>query len=154
VAAAGGGDPVIGSGTRTPTSEVAMTTKDGPAADGDRRGPESAAPWGTSDGFDAEPPWGAGEDSPMDEGSEEPAVPEGRRGEQRAGAAAGSAPPEGRHGFGPVEPTRTTEAGPGAPPDPAPERRTFPDDSAGGDLPDNALEEATGMHPEGVTRRQ
>ncbi len=31
-------------------------------------------------------------------------------------------------------------------------RRSFPDDSAGGDLPDNALEEATGMHPEGTWR--
>jgi hypothetical protein len=112
------------------------------------RGPGSVAPWGTTDGFDADPPWGAGEHSPMDEGSEETAVPEGRRGERRA--ADGSGPwPEGRHGFGSVEPTRTPEAGPGAPPDPAPPRRPFPDDVAGEDLPDNALEEATGMHTDG-----
>ncbi|MBX7268103.1 hypothetical protein KIF24_20055 [Micromonospora sp. Llam7] len=116
------------------------------------RGPERTAPWGTTDGFDADPPWGAGADSPLDEGSEETAVPEGRRGERRAdGAAEGGAVsrPDGRHGFGSVEPTRTPVAGPGAPPDPAPSRRSFPDDEAGGDLPDNALEEATGMHPEG-----
>ncbi|MFR9780757.1 hypothetical protein ACL02O_32525 [Micromonospora sp. MS34] len=131
-----------------------MSSRNRPGA-GDGSGPESAAPWGTTDGYDAGPPWGAGEDSPMDEGSEEPAVPEGRRGERRAaGAGAGAGGPKaGRHGFGTVEPTRTAEAGPGAPPDPAPSRRTFPDDSAGGDLPDNALEEATGMHPEGFRRR-
>jgi hypothetical protein len=129
-----------------------MSRKSGPGSDGGR-GPESAAPWGTTDGFDADPPWGAGPDDPMDEGSEEPAVPEGRRGERRAGAPTTAGPKAGRHGFGPVEPTRTTEAGPGAPPDPAPARRTFPDDTAGGDLPDNALEESTGMHPEGVSRR-
>ncbi|MEU5938224.1 hypothetical protein ABZ807_03390 [Micromonospora sp. NPDC047548] len=116
------------------------------------RGPESAAPWGTTDGFDGDPPWGAGEDDPMGEGSEENAVPEGRRGERRAGAPGKPSGRAGRHGFGSVEPTRATEAGPGAPPDPAPSGRTFPDDAAGGDLPDNALEEATGMHPEGVTR--
>ncbi|MEV0157663.1 hypothetical protein AB0H57_28620 [Micromonospora sp. NPDC050686] len=126
-----------------------MSAKEGPRDGG---GPESAAPWGTTDGFDADPPWGAGEDDPMDEGSEATAVPPGRRGERRAGAAAAPTGPAGRHGFGSVEPTRTTEAGPGAPPDPAPARRTFPDDRAGADLPDNALEEATGMHPEGVTR--
>ncbi|MFD2766201.1 hypothetical protein [Micromonospora eburnea] len=120
---------------------------------GEGRGPEEVAPWGTTDGFDADPPWGAGEDAPMDEGSEEPAVAEGRRGERRAAGAAPGGPPAGRHGFGSVEPTRAAEAGPGAPPDPGPSARTFPDDSAEGDLPDNALEEATGMHPEGVTRR-
>ncbi|MEU4717768.1 hypothetical protein AB0F73_29495 [Micromonospora purpureochromogenes] len=128
-----------------------MTANKGPRR-GAGRGPESAAPWGTTDGFDADPPWGAGKHDPMDEGSEETAVPEGRRGERRAGAPSGPAGREGRHGFGSVEPTRYTDAGPGAPPDPAPSRRTFPDDTAGGDLPDNALEEATGMHPEGVTR--
>ncbi|WP_433532315.1 hypothetical protein ACQPYA_09900 [Micromonospora sp. CA-263727] len=118
------------------------------------RGPEGVAPWGTTDGFDADPPWGAGTDSPMDEGSEETAVPEGRRGERRAGEPTDrdADRPAGRHGFGSVEPTGTPAAGPGAPPDPAPSRRTFPDDVAGEDLPDNALEEATGMHPEGVSR--
>ncbi|SCF28839.1 hypothetical protein GA0074695_5190 [Micromonospora viridifaciens] len=145
-----------------------MSSKDRPGK-GEGRGPEAVAPWGTTDGFDADPPWGAGEDAPMDEGSEEPAVPEGRRGERRAAGAAGGGaagrperraagaagggPAAGRHGFGSVEPTRTPEAGPGAPPDPAPSARTFPDDSAEGDLPDNALEEATGMHPEGVNWR-
>ncbi|WP_203999615.1 hypothetical protein [Micromonospora lutea] len=116
--------------------------------------PEDAAPWGTTDGFDADPPWGAGEDSPMGEGSEETAVPEGRRGERRAAGTLAGDPdrPAGRHGFGSVEPTRTPVAGPGAPPDPAPSRRSFPDDEAGGDLPDNALEGATGMHPEGTGR--
>lgn len=119
------------------------------------RAPEGVAPWGTTDGFDADPPWGAGEDSPMGEGSEETAVPEGRRGERRAAGPLAGDPtdrPAGRHGFGSVEPTRTPVAGPGAPPDPAPSRRSFPDDEAGGDLPDNALEEATGMHPEGTGR--
>ncbi|MFG2108954.1 hypothetical protein [Micromonospora chersina] len=120
---------------------------------GPGRGPEAAAPWGTTDGFDADPPWGAGEDDPMDEGSEENAVPEGRRGERRAAGAGPGGPKAGRHGFGPVEPTRTAEAGPGAPPDPAPSGRTFPDDRADGDLGDNALEDATGMRPEGVSRR-
>ncbi len=129
-----------------------MSSKDRPGR-GEGRGPEAVNPWGTTDGFDADPPWGAGEDSPMDEGSEEPAVPEGRRGERRAAGAARGGLAAGRHGFGPVEPTRTPEAGPGAPPDPAPSARTFPDDSAEGDLPDNALEEATGMHPEGVSWR-
>ncbi|MDG4798783.1 hypothetical protein [Micromonospora sp. WMMD1082] len=116
------------------------------------RGPQDVAPWGTTDGVDADPPWGAGADSPMDEGDEETAVPEGRRGERRAGGAPGGDAadrPAGRHGFGPVEPTRTPVAGPGAPPDPAPSRRSFPNDAAGDDLPDNALEEATGMHTEG-----
>lgn len=89
----------------------------------------------------------------MGEGSEEAAVPEGRRGDRRAGAEAGTSGPAGRHGFGPVEPTRTAEAGPGAPPDPAPKRRTFPDDTATGDIPDNPLEWETGMHPEGVQRQ-
>ncbi|MFC4145069.1 hypothetical protein ACFO0M_02265 [Micromonospora mangrovi] len=130
-----------------------MSRKNRPGREGDGRGPEAAAPWGTTDGFDADPPWGAGEDSPMDAGSEETAVSDGRRVDRRAGAAGTGGPAAGRHGLGSVEPTRTTEAGPGAPPDPAPARRTFPDDSAGGDLPDNALEEATGMHPEGVSRR-
>ena len=130
-----------------------MSRKNRPGRGGDGRGPESAAPWGTTDGFDADPPWGAGADSPMDEGSEETAVPDGRRGDRRAGEPTTAGPAAGRHGFGPVEPTRATEAGPGAPPDPAPSRRTFPDDRAEGDLPDNALEEATGMHPEGVSRR-
>ncbi|MEV6815612.1 hypothetical protein [Micromonospora sp. NPDC051296] len=115
------------------------------------RGPERVAPWGTTDGFDADPPWGAGDDSPMDEGSEATAVSEGRRGERRAGETPTEHQPAGRHGFGSVEPTRTPAAGPGAPPDPAPSGRTFPDDEAGEDLPDNALEEATGMRPEGVS---
>ncbi|MGC1210897.1 MAG: hypothetical protein WA890_06460 [Micromonospora sp.] len=129
-----------------------MTSKDGPGR-GKGRGPESVAPWGTTDGFDADAPWGAGEDSPMDEGSEESAVPEDHRGDLRAGKPTARGKPAGRHGFGSVEPTRTPEAGPGAPPDPGPSRRTFPDDRAGEDLPDNALEEATGMHPEGVSWR-
>ncbi|NBE84499.1 hypothetical protein [Micromonospora rubida] len=130
-----------------------MTSRDGSTTGGEERGPGSAAPFGTSDGFDAGPPWGAGEDSPMDEGSEETAVPEGSLGDRRAGAPAEPTPPAGRHGFGNVEERPVAEAGPGAPPDPAPSRRVFPNDSAGGDLPDNALEEATGMHPEGINRR-
>ncbi|RIV39799.1 hypothetical protein [Micromonospora radicis] len=123
-------------------------------SDSDRqeRGPEGVAPWGTTDGFDADPPWGVGADSPMNEGSEETAVPGGRRGERRAGQQPAEHPDAGRHGFGSVEPTRTPAAGPGAPPDPAPARRPFPDDVAGEDLPDNSLEETTGMHPEGITR--
>ncbi|MET8085410.1 hypothetical protein [Micromonospora sp. NPDC005197] len=96
---------------------------------GDRPVPEAVKPWRADDGFDADAPWGADDDSPMDEGSEETAVPEGRRGERRAGAPAGRSGPAGRHGFGSVEPTRTTTAGPGAPPDPAPSGRSFPDDA-------------------------
>ncbi|WP_320068598.1 hypothetical protein [Micromonospora sp. RTGN7] len=130
-----------------------MTNRDGSTTGGEARGPRSAAPTDTSEGFDADPPWGAGEDSPMNEGSEETAVPPGNLGDRRAGAPASPTPPEGRHGFGTVEKTPVTEAGPGAPPDPAPSRRTFPDDTAGGDLPDNSLEESTGMHPEGISRR-
>ncbi|SCL23638.1 hypothetical protein GA0070624_2773 [Micromonospora rhizosphaerae] len=129
-----------------------MTSKGGRGRDGER-GPESAAPWGTTDGFDADAPWGADQDSPMDEGSEDTAVPEGRRGERRAGAPVAERRPAGRHGFGSVEPTRMQEAGPGGAPDPAPARRSFPDEQVGEDLPDNALEEATGMRPERVSRR-
>ncbi|MFG3554427.1 hypothetical protein ACGGAQ_08565 [Micromonospora sp. NPDC047557] len=107
-----------------------MTAHEGRSSrGGDRPVPEAVKPWGTSDGFDADAPWGADDDSPMDEGSEETAVPEGQRGERRAGAPAGRSGPAGRHGFGPVEPTRTTTAGPGAPPDPAPSGRSFPDDA-------------------------
>ncbi|TNH30154.1 hypothetical protein FHG89_08910 [Micromonospora orduensis] len=96
---------------------------------GDRPVPEAVKPWDTDDRFDAEPPWGVDDDSPMDEGSEETAVPEGQRGERRAGAPAGRSGPAGRHGLGSVEPTRTPTAGPGAPPDPAPSNRPFPDDA-------------------------
>ncbi|MET8352333.1 MULTISPECIES: hypothetical protein [unclassified Micromonospora] len=106
-----------------------MTAHEGPSGSGDRLEPEAVEPWKAEDGFDAEPPWGVDEHSPMDEGSEETAVPEGQRGDRRAGAPAGRSGPAGRHGFGSVEPTRTTEAGPGAPPDPAPSRRSFPDDA-------------------------
>jgi hypothetical protein len=73
-----------------------------------------------------EAPWGVEEDSPMDQGSETAAVNEARRGERRAGG-----PPEEpaeRQGILPTaEPTRTGEAGPGTPPDPAPPHRSFPD---------------------------
>ncbi|MFG1888004.1 hypothetical protein ACGFIR_09045 [Micromonospora sp. NPDC049051] len=102
-----------------------MTAGDGRG--GDRRPPEATTAWVTRDGLDAEPPWGTGGHDPMDEGSEETAVPEGRRGERRAGEPAGASGPTGRHHFGPVEPTPTRPAGPGAPPDPAPARRSFPD---------------------------
>jgi hypothetical protein len=98
----------------------------GQAADSvDASGPQSPAPWGSAGGIDREPPWGASEDSPLDEGSEPTAVPEGRRGERRAGR---STAVSGRHGFGSVEPTRVGEAGP--------------------------LERQTGMRPEGVARRE
>ncbi|PZF82659.1 hypothetical protein [Micromonospora deserti] len=106
-----------------------MTGNSGRGGGGGGREPEATTPWVTRDGLDMEPPWGVGEDDPMDEGSEETAVPEGRRGERRAGAPAGPSGPAGRHGFGSVEPTRTPAAGPGAPPDPAPSRRPFPDDA-------------------------
>ncbi|MER7416085.1 hypothetical protein ABT346_04735 [Micromonospora peucetia] len=114
-----------------------MTAGDGRG--GDRRTPESIAPWVTRDGLDAEPPWGTGEHDPMDEGSEETAVPEGRRGERRAGEQAGPSGPAGRHGFGPVETTPTRPAGPGAPPDPAPARRSFPDAADVEDRTEDAL---------------
>ncbi|MET7963326.1 hypothetical protein ABZ356_03225 [Micromonospora zamorensis] len=122
-----------------PTSGVAMAADEARSGDNDRQEPEAAQPWGTSDGFDADAPWGTDEDSPMDEGSEETAVPEGRRGERRAGAPAGPSDPAGRHGFGSVEPTRTTMAGPGAPPDPAPSGRTFPDDADIGESTQDAF---------------
>jgi hypothetical protein len=116
-----------------------MTAHERRDGGGDRLEPEALNPWGTGDGFDAEPPWGTDEDSPMDEGSEETAVPEGRRGDRRAGAPAGRSGPAGRHGFGSVEPTRTPSAGPGAPPDPAPSRRPFPDDADVDELTQDAL---------------
>ncbi|KAB1942226.1 hypothetical protein F8271_13080 [Micromonospora sp. ALFpr18c] len=117
-----------------------MTAHEGRSSGGgDRPEPEAVNPWGTGDDFDADAPWGAGDDSPMDEGSEETAVPEGRRGERRAGAPAGDYGSAGRHGFGSVEPTRTTMAGPGAPPDPAPSGRTFPDEADVDDRTQDAL---------------
>ncbi|MBE1491398.1 hypothetical protein [Plantactinospora soyae] len=120
-------------------------------------GPQSVQPWGTTGGTeDRDAPWGAAEDSPMDEGSEEAGLPPARRGERRADEESVPWPPEsGRHGFGPVEPTRIPEAGPGAaPPDPAPARRPFPDDTALDELRNNPIEEQTGMHSEGVSRRE
>lgn len=116
-----------------------MAAYEARSGDNDRQEPEASQPWGTSDGFDADAPWGTDEDSPMDEGSEETAVPEGRRGERRAGAQTGPSDPAGRHGFGSVEPTRTTMAGPGAPPDPAPSGRTFPDDADIGESTQDAF---------------
>lgn len=113
------------------------------------RGPQAPGPWGSAGGFDRDAPWGVSQDSPMDEGSEPTAVTGGRRGER------GARPPARRPGqrdLGSLEPTQTPEAGPGGPPDPAPSRRTFPDETAAGDLPDNALEEQTGMRPEGVSK--
>lgn len=129
-------------------------------------GPESVEPWGTTGGTeDRDPPWGAGEDSPLDEGSEPTGLPPGRRAERRAGAptagerAGGEeagpwAPESGRHGFGTVEPSRVPEAGPGGPPDPAPSRRLYPEDTGLDDLGDNPLERETGMRPEGVARHE
>ncbi|MEO3747931.1 hypothetical protein [Plantactinospora sp. B5E13] len=138
---------------------------------GQERGPESVRPWGTTGGtVDRDPPWGAGEDSPLDEGSEQAGLPPARRGERRAGPEGAGMPgvdgepPEGplpwspesgRHGFGSVEPSRVPEAGPGgAPPDPAPARNPFPDDSGLDDLRGSPLEEQTGMRSEGVSRRE
>jgi hypothetical protein len=116
-------------------------------------GPEEAGLWGWGGGFDDPAPWGVAEDSPMDEGSEPTAVQEGRRGERRAEPPAGAepSPTTGRHGFGPVEPTRVAEAGPGGPPDPAPARRTFPDPFSS-DPADNSVERQTGMHTRGAAR--
>ncbi|MFC6016196.1 hypothetical protein ACFP2T_08305 [Plantactinospora solaniradicis] len=126
------------------------------AAPGGNRGPQSVQPWGTTGGTeDRDAPWGAAEDSPLDEGSEEAGLPPGRRGERRADDGVPWSPESGRHGFGPVEPTRVPEAGPGAaPPDPAPARRPFPDDTALDELRNNPMEEQTGMHSEGVARRE
>lgn len=114
-------------------------------------GPEQAGPWGWGGGIDEPAPWGVGEDSPMNEGSEQTAVQEGRRGERRAGLSAEPTPKAGRHGFGPVEPTRFVEAGPGAPPDPAPARRSFPD-PVPSDIADNSLERQTGMRTRRTSR--
>ncbi|MEQ4300026.1 hypothetical protein ABNF97_01315 [Plantactinospora sp. B6F1] len=127
------------------------------ALDGPDRGPESVRPWGTTGGTaDRDAPWGAAEDSPMDEGSEETGLPPARRGERRADAQPPRPWPQdaGRHGFGTVEPTRAPEAGPGGAPDPAPRRRLFPDDTALDDLRNNPLWEETGMHSEGVSRHE
>lgn len=126
------------------------------AGDGGR-GPQSVQPWGTTGGTaDRDAPWGAAEDSPLDEGSEEAGLTPARRGERRAGEQPVPWSPEsGRHGFGPVEPSRIPEAGPGgAPPDPAPARRPIPDDTTLDDLRNNPLEEQTGMHSEGVARHE
>ncbi|HEX5542593.1 MAG TPA: hypothetical protein VFX60_13720 [Micromonospora sp.] len=118
-------------------------------------GPEAAGPWGWGGGFDRPAPWGVDEDSPLDEGSEPTAVTEGRRGERRAAPPAGAGPTEkaGRHGFGPVEPTRAREPGPRAAPDPAPHRRTFPE-PVSTDPPDNSIERQTGGHTRGTSRRR
>jgi hypothetical protein len=113
------------------------------------RGPQGPGPWGWAGGFDRDAPWGVTQDSPMDEGSETTAVTGGRRGERRARSAARR---PGRHGLGSAEPTATGEAGPGGAPDPAPGRRPFPDRTPTGDIPDNPLEEQTGIRPEGVSR--
>lgn len=112
-------------------------------------GPQSPAPWGSTGGTtDRDPPWGESRENPLDEGSEPTGLPDAQRGERRA-AVAGPSP---GHGLGPVEPTRFMEAGPGAPPDPGPAHRPFPDEAATGDLPDNPLEAQTGMRPEGPSR--
>ncbi|GAB3976636.1 hypothetical protein V1634_27680 [Plantactinospora veratri] len=128
------------------------------APDGQNRGPQSVGPWGTTGGTeDRDAPWGAAEDSPLDEGSEEAGLPPARRAERRADAQPPQPWPQGagRHGFGSVEPSRTPEAGPGgAPSDPGPGRRFFPDDTALDDLRNNPLEEETGMHSEGVSRHE
>jgi hypothetical protein len=132
-----------------------MTSRDESTSAGGATGPQDPGPWGTTgDGFDAGPPWGAGEDSPMNEGSEETAVAPGSRGDQRAGEPSAPTPPAGRHGFGTVESPPMPEAGPGAPPDPAPARKTFPTEDTDGDLPDSPLEDATRMRPEGTSRRE
>jgi hypothetical protein len=142
----GGG--ATGSGRPVDRVETGGSGQEAPAVDAD--GPQSAAPWGSAGGIDREPPWGVSEDSPMDEGSEPTAAPEGRRGERRAGPPSGA----GHLGLGPVEPTRVTEAGPGGAPDAAPGHRPFPDEVYRDDLPDNPLERQTGMRPEGVSRRE
>ncbi|MEE6263110.1 hypothetical protein [Plantactinospora sonchi] len=138
---------------------------------GQERGPQSVQPWGTTGGTqDRDAPWGAGEDSPLDEGSEQAGLPPARRGERRAGpdqvgtpevdeeapdAPLPWSPAAGRHGFGSVEPSRIPEAGPGgAPSEPAPGRNPFPDDSGLDDLRGSPLEEQTGMRSEGVSRRE
>jgi hypothetical protein len=115
------------------------------------RGPQAPGPWGWGGGVDRDAPWGVSQDSPMDEGSEATAITEDRRGER---AAEPRERQPGQRGLGSAEPTRVPEAGPGGPPDPAPARRPFPDETATGDLPDNALEEQTGMRPEGVSKAE
>ncbi|HEX5594970.1 MAG TPA: hypothetical protein VFX61_02970 [Micromonosporaceae bacterium] len=114
-------------------------------------GPEDTEPWGWTGGINEPAPWGVSQDSPMDEGSEPTAVTEGRRGERRAGFPAPPDEKAGRHGFGPVEPSRVREAGPGGPPDPAPHRRSFPE-PVSTDPPDNSIERQAGSHTRGTRR--
>lgn len=129
-----------------------MTGRDRPGTGtghaGNPLGPQESGVWGWTGGIDKDPPWGVSQNSPMDEGSEPTAVTEGRRAERRA-AEPGEAP---ERGVGSVEPTRVPAAGPGGPPDPAPSRRTFPDPSPIGDLPDNSIERQTGMHTRRIHR--
>lgn len=139
------GETFDGPVTRTPPSPEEATSS------AEVSGPEQAGPWGWGGGIDEPAPWGVGEDSPMNEGSEQTAVQEGRRGERRAGTGGEPTPKAGRHGFGPVEPTRVTEAGPGAPPDPAPAHRPFPD-PVPPDIADNSLERQTGMRTRRTSR--
>jgi len=76
--------------------------------------------------LDADPPWGVGEDSPMNEGSEPVAVPEGQRGERRAGEDADESDDVPGPDLGTTEPIEVPEAGPGGPHEPSPPRRPFP----------------------------
>jgi hypothetical protein len=87
--------------------------------------PGAPVPTDAEGPLDVEPPWGVGEDSPMNEGSEPIAVPEGQRGERRAGEGAEA---DDGHGpsLGPTEPIEVPEAGPGGPHEPSPPRRSFP----------------------------
>lgn len=100
-----------------------MASQDRPAPVDEAPAAELAGPWpmGT---LDRPAPWGVDDDSPMDEGSEATAVPEGELGDRRAGQPE---EPDDEVQLGTVEPTATPEAGPGGAPDPAPRRRPFPD---------------------------
>jgi len=78
--------------------------------------------------IDVNPPWGVGEDSPMDEGSEPVAAPEAQRGERRAAEDIEEGDEMYGPNLGPTEPIEVPEAGPGGPHEPSPPRRPFPHD--------------------------
>jgi hypothetical protein len=73
--------PPVPPPTRPRTGGRAVAGRDRRAQDADDRlrggprGPQDPGPWGLDELLRGDPPWGASEDSPMNEGSEPTAVP-------------------------------------------------------------------------------